>query len=106
MAETRKRAPAKRKPATKSKAPKASPPVKRMNVYAIPVVEIDVTSRCAHGCFDMIPSSVVVFNFTGIGNRIDVGPGGDQADILIHRHTGDDPTSEDCESECWGIEED
>jgi hypothetical protein len=113
MAETRK-APAKRKPATKKRAPAKPEPVKHMNVYAVPVVEIDVTAKCSHGCFGMIPTSATVFNFTGIGNRIDVGPGGDQADILIHTHTMDDPTpgketddpsASDCESDCWGIEE-
>lgn len=95
-----------RSPAKKA-APKAPPAPKRMNVYAVPVVEIDVTARCSHGCFVLIPSSVAIFNFTGIGNRIDVGPGGDQSDILIHTHTLDDPELEaGCETDCWGIEDD
>jgi hypothetical protein len=113
MAETRK-APPKRKPATKKKAvPKVDPP-RRMNVYAVPIVEIDVTAKCSHGCFGMIPTSATVFNFVGIGNRIDVGPGGDQADLLIHIHTmedpepgkdEDDPSAKNCDEDCWGIEE-
>ena len=73
-----------------------------MNVYAAPVPELDVSSRCHHGCFDIRPSSVVVFNFVGINNRIDVGPGGDQSDILIHQHVGIDPSEGDCEVDCWG----
>jgi hypothetical protein len=106
MAETRQ----KKTPSRKAPAKKPEPQVvKHMNVFAVPVVEIDVTARCSHGCYLMIPTSCIVFNFQGIGNRIDVGPGGDQSDILIHQHTGSDfpENGEDtCESECWNIFED
>jgi hypothetical protein len=77
-----------------------------MHVFAVPVVEIDVSARCSHGCFFLVPSSVVVMNFVGIGNRIDVGPGGDQADIVIHHHTGDDPSEGECDQACWNMEDD
>lgn len=90
---------------TKSTNPatRRAPRPKTTHVFAVPIVELAVSPRCAHGCFVVTSTSPTVWHFEGIGDSIEVGPGAQQADVLIHAHEGEDDL-DPCDP-CWAEED-